>query len=87
MVQGKRKSRRNDQYSRRECLEIVGIPESVTNNSLEETALNICKEFGASIGTSNIEAYHHVGSSNQKKVIVKMSRQKDADRVRRIKKS
>ena len=87
MAQGKRKSRRNDQYSRRECLAIVGIPESVTNNSLEETALNICKEFSASIGTSSIEAYHHVGSSNQKKVIVEMSRQKDADRVRRLKKS
>ena len=86
MVQVERKSWSNDQYSRRECLEIVGIPESLTNSSLEETALNIFKGLGVSIDISDIETCHHTGPPSRKKVIVKMSRRKDADRVQWAKK-
>ena len=35
------KSWSNEQYSRRECLEIVGIPKTVSDSSLEEAAVNI----------------------------------------------
>ena len=31
----------NAQYSRRECLELVGIPASVSHDTLENTVLNI----------------------------------------------
>ena len=56
MVQVKRKSWSNKQYVRRECLEIVvSILESVTDSSLKETALNVFKELGVSIDTSDIE--------------------------------
>ena len=48
MVQVERKSWSSEQCSRRECLEVVGIPESVTVGSLEETALNILKDLGIS---------------------------------------
>ena len=41
VVQVDRKSWSNEQYSRRKCLEIVCIQESVTDSSLEETAPNI----------------------------------------------
>ena len=74
MVLFKRKSWSNEQYSRSKCLKIVSIPESVTNSSLEETTLNIFKEFGTSIVTSNIEAWDRVGLPSRKRVIVKMSR-------------
>ena len=59
----------------------------MTDSSLEETALNIfkIKELGVSIDTSDIEACHRVGPRSRKKVIVKIPRQKDADRVRRVK--
>ena len=70
MVQVERKSWSNEQYSIRECLEIVGIPESVTDSPLEETGLNIFKELGVSIDTSDIEACHCVGPPSRKKVIV-----------------
>ena len=33
----------NEQYSRRECLEISGIPSEVTNDKLEEKSLEILK--------------------------------------------
>ena len=84
MVQIKRKSWSNEQYSRRECLEIVSIPESVTYSSVEETALNIFKELGFSIDTSDVKSCHQVGPQSRKEVIAKMSRQKDADRVWRV---
>ena len=86
MIQAERKSWSNEQYSRREYLEIVDIPESVTDSSLEETALNIFKELGISIDISDIEACHRVGPPSRKKLIAKMSRRKEADRVQRAKK-
>ena len=60
--------------------------ESVTESSLEETALNIFKKLGVSMVTSDIEACHRVGPPSRKKLIVKMSRRKDPRRVRRVKK-
>ena len=51
MVQVERKSWSNEQYSRRECLEIVSILESVTDSPFEKTALNIFEELGVSIDT------------------------------------
>ena len=60
MVQVKRKSWSSEQYFRRECLKVVGIPESVTVGSLEETALNIFKELGISVDISDNEACHRV---------------------------
>ena len=56
MVQVERKFWSNEQYFRHECLQIVRSPEYVTDSSLEETPLNIFKELGSSIDTSDIEA-------------------------------
>ena len=36
-----RKCYENEQYSRRQCLEISGIPGSIADNVLEETVLNL----------------------------------------------
>ena len=87
MVKVEWKSWSNEQYSRRECLEIVGIPESVTDSSFEETALNIFKELGVCIDASDIEACHRVGPQSRQKEIVKLFRRKDADRVWWVKKT
>ena len=56
MIQIKMKSWSNQQYSRRDCLEINSIPERLIDSLLEETALNTFKELGVSIDTSDIEA-------------------------------
>ena len=74
MVQVERKSWSSEQYSRRECLEVVGIPESVTVGSLEETALNILKDLGIS-GHLGQWSMSSCRTTDRKKVIVKMSRQ------------
>ena len=51
----------NAQYSRRECLDIVGIPREVSGEVLEEKVLNIFGKLGCDISPDRIEACHHVG--------------------------
>ena len=87
MIQVEIKSWSNQQYYRRDCLEINSIPERLIDSLLEETALNTFKELGVSIDTSDIKACHRVGPPSQKKVIIKMSRRKDEDRMWRVKKT
>ena len=41
-----RKCAANEQYSRRECPDISGIPDGIPNNNLEETVLKIFNETG-----------------------------------------
>ena len=52
---------RNAQYSRRECLEISGIPSSVSDNDLEEV---VCRAIAkAEVSDKDIEDCHRVGKS------------------------
>ena len=50
----------NAQYSRRECLDIVGIPREVSGEVLEETVLNIFDKIGCSISPDHIESCHRI---------------------------
>ena len=71
----------NEQYSRRECLEIPGVPESVSHKDLEGKVLNLFQKIDIEVHPDNIEACHWVKSNTgPKKVIIKMSRRKDADK-------
>ena len=59
----KRKRATNEQYSRRECLEISRFPDSIRNNNLEETVLKIFNETGVTVSSRDVKACH---SLNQK---------------------
>ena len=76
----------NAQYSRREWLEIIGIPRSVDDNSLEEKVIQVFKRVGCNIDSSNIEACHRIIKRNDR-VIVKFSRRKDFQQVLSVKKN
>ena len=77
-----RKCAANEQYSRRECLELSGIPDSVKDSDLEDTVLKIFKETGVDVSHENVEAVHRLKSNGSpKKTIIKLSRRKDAHRV------
>ena len=83
----KRQCWANEQYSTRESLEISGVPESVTDNGLEEKVLNLLEKINVEVHPGHIEACHWIKSNaGPKKVIIKMSRRKDADKIRRAKK-
>ena len=49
---------KNAQYSRRECLELVGVSRSVSDGDLKEKVLKIFKKVGCLIEENNIEACH-----------------------------
>ena len=74
----------NAQYSRRECLEVPRIPESVKQNELEDKVVRIFKKVGCDIPGDNIEACHCVGRHNN--VIIKFQKPKDCQQVFSIKK-
>ena len=77
----------NKKYSRRECLEISGIPDGISNNNLEETLLKNFSETGVTIDSIDVEACHRLNQpANPRKVIIKLSKRKDVARVMNNKK-
>ena len=75
----------NAQYSRRECLDIVGITREVSGEALEEKVLNIFGKLSWNISPDRIEECHRVGRTNDT-VIVKFSWRKDREHVWNVKK-
>ena len=72
----------NEQYSRRECLEISGIPASVADKDLESKVLEILEEIDVPIDPTLVEDCHRLPSKgSSKKVIVKLNRRKDIHRI------
>ena len=77
----------NSQYSRRECLELSGIPETIENKNLEGTVLGIFEKLDVMVDPGNVEDCHWIKfSKGAKKIIVKLSRRKDANKIRLLKK-
>ena len=77
----------NSQYSRRECLELSGLPDSMENAELGNTALQLFKKLYVEIDSSNLQDCHWLPSKGPKRVIVKFPKRKDANRIRKVKKN
>ena len=77
----------NSQYSRSECQEISGFSESLKNEDLEATVVKVFEEKNAVVDPTNVEDCHWIGSRTSKKLIIKLSRRKDANKTRRLKKN
>ena len=60
----------NAQYSRRECTEVTGIPQSVPASDLEISFSKILEKVGMEILAKDIDACHRVGK--QGRIIVKL---------------
>ena len=54
----------NEQYSRRECLEISGIPESTDQSNLEEKVVKLFKKIDVTVKSNNFEACHWLKPKN-----------------------
>ena len=68
-----------DQYSRRECLEISGIPESITHEDLEKKTIEIFASIGAKVVPGNIHACHRIGKKGT--TIIKLVNRKDVQMI------
>ena len=74
LVVTERKCWANEQYSRRECLEISGIPESVSDDALEDKIQGVLRAIDAEADTKNIESCRCLkGKSSKGRVILKLS--------------
>ena len=68
-------------------MKISGVPESVTDNDLEGKVPNLIEKIDVEVHPDHIKACYSLKSNpGPKKVIIKMSRRKDADKIRRAKK-
>ena len=56
----KRSLHAQEQYSRRECLEIVDIPVSVDDKNLQATVCNILNEIDVPCGSEDLEDCHRI---------------------------
>ena len=78
------KSWENEQYSKRECIEISGISQSIEQLDLEKTLLNVFDKIDAPVDPQTIETCHSLKSDDNgrsNKVIVKFSKHEDMVRV------
>ena len=74
----------NALYSRRECLEVVGIPSLVNVKVLEGKGCTVFNRISVAVKTLDIEACHRL--YNDKKTIAKFSKRKVCQQVLRVKK-
>ena len=82
-----RKCWAKEQYSRRKCLEILGILDSISQNDLESKVCEIFREYDGDIDPVTINTCHRLKSDHWlKQVIVKLARRKDASKILRGKK-
>ena len=53
------------QYGRRNNIVISGIPDGISDNDLGSTVFDIMKDVDVDINSSDIEACHRIGQSDQ----------------------
>ena len=73
----------NAQYSRRDTLEVVGIPMSFRDNAPELKVCGVIQEIGVDICDRDIQACHRLKDIDQ--TIVKFTNRKDCLRILRVK--
>ena len=75
----------NAQHSRRECLEINGIPSSVSEKDYEEVLCKAITKAGVDITTDYIEDCHRVENKGQ--TIIKFGKRKVSRHVLSVRKN
>ena len=70
----KRQCWSNSQYSRRECLEVTGIPDSTESKDLQQTVLKFFEKLEVMVDPTNVENCHWIK--------IKLWKRKDAAKIR-----
>ena len=68
------------QYSRRECVEVMGLPLSIEGKDLGPTVCRVLQHVGVGMTREGIEACHRLNKQSDR-TIVKFSRRKDCEHV------
>ena len=75
---------RQQQYSRRECIELVGLPDDVSGTALEDKVVEVFGQAGVTVTKRDFHAIHRL--RNQAVVIAKCVNRRDATAILRAKK-
>ena len=84
LVELERQHYKLEQYTRRECLDLSGIPNSVALNNLENFILHLLQEIGINLDKSRTVAWHRLGKTDR--TTVKFLNRKDAENLHSNKK-
>lgn len=78
----------NNQYHRRNNLELSGIPNSIDDNELEVKTIEVLKKIDVTVNLQDIEACHRLPAKNgkNKKVIVRFTNRKICSKALKNKK-
>ena len=69
-------------YSRRDTLEIVGVPNSIDNSALGKTLRGVFKKIGVEIDKQDVQIRHRL--KENKKTIVKFVNRNDCLQILRV---
>ena len=72
----------NAQYSRMECLELVGIPQSVKDDDLGKEVIKIVNKVGLNIIKRDMQAVHRIGKEGR--TIIKFYNRNDCQALRKV---
>ena len=84
VVQTERQYWANVQYSRRDTIEVIGIPSSIRDKDLEDKVRNIFGEIGVNVNERDIQVCHRLREKDR--TIVKFVNRKDCTNILRVKK-
>ena len=84
LIETERQCWANAQYSMRNCLEVVGIPTSIPNDSLQADISKVFDKLGVHVDGKDIQACHCLEDNDRS--IMKFSNRKDSLQVLRVKK-
>ena len=84
VVQTEKQCWANAQYSRRDTIEVIGIPSSIRDKDLESKVRNIFGEIGVNVNERGIQACHRLREKDR--AIVKFVNRKDCTNILRVKK-
>ena len=73
-----------EQHSRRECFELVGLPNNIDKDKLENAVVKTFQVAGINVGRRNFHAVHRL--AEQRVVIAKLTNRRDAIDILRQKK-
>ena len=85
LVQIERRIANQEQYSRRECVELVGLSKAVDQSDLEQRVMDVFHHAGVNVKKRDFHAIHTVGKKGV--VIAKLVNRRDAIAILRAKKS
>ena len=83
IVDNERKCWANVQYSRRECLEIVGIPNSVDDSNLEMIVYQVINKIGCNISPKSLKLLTIFVIKTEP--LLSFTRRKDCQQVMKVK--